>query len=887
MSELKYDRNDIQVTEIINHKQGTLFKYFTIIQHFYLKPLQFTIFVPLNNTYLHYTPYKTTDFLRLTWKSKVSSNPITEHHGYMLSVSNPVKQTFPSNIFKCEDGLYINEISVCDDKLDCIEGADEKQCSCSYAIGMMPFVCKYLCNEISNQCSCSTHYFTCLSSSTCIPYLNVCDGHRDCLHGEDEFCEKYTNKEIRNLVNSSLVDTFSCLESNITIPSLLLNDFMPDCPGTIEDEMEYYNLMTNPFHTPISCNDSQKIPCIPGHSHCFYLNKLCVFEFEKNSKILKYCRNGAHLYNCTVFQCLGYFKCHLSYCIPFNMVCDGEWNCPQGDDEASCNSYICPNLFKCKGQTKCLHFSKYCDNEKDCIFGDDELWCINGSVLICPKNCKCFAHSVICINMDTNLHHHIWSSVKYVKCISCNLYYYSKLFSSFQSIMFLNIKDHMLDSICLKKDHNIPILYFLRHFDISSNRLIEIQNNCFVPLKRMITFHLQQNLISNLGDNSFNILLHLALLDLSHNRISKLKSTLFSGLTSIKTINLTFNPIIYVETDTFKGMSPKTIHSFNIQVCCMSQSWIKCNIKEDSFSKCDDLLSNRLIKCLYFLIGSLTIILNMISFVLDITKRKMSKQTQASSIIYLSLFNWLIGLYLIIIALADWYYKGNYIGLEMSWRNNLACKLASFLVLLSLTVSPVILCILMLTKFCVIKWPMTSKLKDPSFVKRVIEISFTVVTGICISLISTIFIFPNKYNLTGICIPLFTPYNHSLPLLVTTLFIVNVKFSCLVTIVILSILLLHTLKKTEIQTKNKQYEKVSKKLFITILTNICCWIPSSTIFILPVFGYCVHHNLLSWMTVIVVPINPALDPFIFTILTPEMINKYITFYVNSVKKTLF
>ena len=197
------------------------------------------------------------------------------------------------------------------------------------------------------------------------------------------------------------MDTFTCLESNITIPTLFLNDFIPDCPGTIEDEMEYYNLMTNPFHTHLPCNDNQKIPCIPGHSHCFYLNKLCIFEYDKNTKILKYCRNGAHLYNCTIFQCAGYFKCPLSYCIPYNVICNGEWDCPQGDDEVNCNSYICPNLFKCKGQTKCLHFSKYCDNNKDCIFGDDEMWCIHGSVLACPKECKCFAQSLICTNMDT------------------------------------------------------------------------------------------------------------------------------------------------------------------------------------------------------------------------------------------------------------------------------------------------------------------------------------------------------------------------------------------------------------------------------------------------------------------------------------------------------
>ena len=95
----------------------------------------------------------------------------------MLSVNNLLKQTFPSNIFKCEDGSYINELSVCDEKIDCIEGADEKQCSCDYAMDPLPMGCKYFSNELSHEYSCSAFYFSCLSSSTCIPYLKVCDGH--------------------------------------------------------------------------------------------------------------------------------------------------------------------------------------------------------------------------------------------------------------------------------------------------------------------------------------------------------------------------------------------------------------------------------------------------------------------------------------------------------------------------------------------------------------------------------------------------------------------------------------------------------------------------------------------------------------------------------------
>ena len=103
--------------------------------------------------------------------------------------------------------------------------------------------------------------------------------------------------------------------------------------------------------------------------------------------------------------------------------------------------------------------------------------------------------------------------------------------------------------------------------------------------------------------------------------------------------------------------------------------------------------------------------------------------------------------------------------------------------------------------------------------------------------------------------------------------VVNIHCFCLVTIVTLAILSLYTLKNVEkctiTQIKNTKYEQVSKKLFVIILSNFCCWIPSSTIFLLPLFGYQLSRSVLNWATVIVIPINSVLDPVIFTILSPN------------------
>ena len=64
---------------------------------------------------------------------------------------------------------------------------------------------------------------------------------------------------------------------------------------------------------------------------------------------------------------------------------------------------------------------------------------------------------------------------------------------------------------------------------------------------------------------------------------------------------------MYVSSDTFKEVSPNTVYSCNVKVCCLSNPWTKCKVVEDAFSNCDNLLSNRFIKHFCWLVGIFTL----------------------------------------------------------------------------------------------------------------------------------------------------------------------------------------------------------------------------------------------------------------------------------------
>ena len=369
-------KNSFTKNDLHPNVSNLLIESFSLIQHYFIEPLEFRLVVGSSRNFITYKAVQSLTYGKLHWVNQISGETISQHDGYLLSPVTTSKTKVPRTLFHCTDGSYIDETLVCDGSKDCAEGTDENNCVCNNTLQSSSSVCQYIANSNSEKFSCSDFFYQCSSLSICIPYILVCNGQKDCQHGEDEFCSDNT-KTI-----GSLPQMFVCLVSGISIPFSFVDILKPDCPSTFEDELQYYNLSTNHYHPKSPCNNSYKIPCIPGHGYCFPLSKLCIYELKQNSSHLKYCRNGVHLYNCTNFQCPGYFKCPLSYCVPFGLVCNNNWDCPGGHDEHDCATHFCSHL--CKNQDKCLHLSKVCDKSEDCTYGDDELSCNSGHSFTCP-----------------------------------------------------------------------------------------------------------------------------------------------------------------------------------------------------------------------------------------------------------------------------------------------------------------------------------------------------------------------------------------------------------------------------------------------------------------------------------------------------------------------
>ncbi len=281
-----------------------------------------------------------------------------------------------TSVFMCPSGRVISSIGISDGSGDCDSDiSTEENLSCTYTAS----------SNISNTME--------ITNSFC---LDLCS-HPNCVCNElfiqspSGGCKPIV-KETQSNINSSFhhyiinnILLFKC-EDNEFIPEALVNDSIPDCSSG-EDESYYYVTRID-FHSESKCPLDKNFPCFHGDTKCFSLDELCIYELQPFSKgILKYCRNGRHLANCTLFDCPSHFKCPGYYCIPWVMVCDGKYDCPYADDESlECADRSCSNMFKCKESSSCLHFLSVCDSAIDCPLGDDEKLCELPS---CPWRCRC------------------------------------------------------------------------------------------------------------------------------------------------------------------------------------------------------------------------------------------------------------------------------------------------------------------------------------------------------------------------------------------------------------------------------------------------------------------------------------------------------------------
>ena len=808
----------------------------------------------------------------------------------------------------CDNGVCVSPDSICDGLKDCDDGEDEKNCTC----GKDNFQCNDgTCIPVSNYCNhiqncndrsdetecvfkeCNQKEFRC-QDGQCIRSSERCNFQVDCM---DESDESECNFE-------DFRAGFLCY-SDTCIPKSKKNDLIQDCPGPIaEDEIRnnlyifrgvmgwsnrngayaYRNIKP---YCPQGGVDA--VRCEWDHVACFQRRESCIYDHDEGGNT-KGCRNHAHLRNCTDFECPSHFKCPETYCIPYRKVCNGEWDCPDGYDEKGCASYHCPGLFRCKGGRHCISLNQVCDGVVHCEkFQDDENYC-EYILSPCPNNCKCTGYAIDCSlqNLSSlpkissksrslilhgnvlNMTNNSLSNFIYLARLDLSHNDMTELFpfmfSNQVNLLELDLTSNKISQI---KEHTFKGLALLRSLWLQGNGIQSIESNSFLGPSSLSVLDLSNQKILHVEVNAFNGLDSLTRLKLQTNQIKNLQPGVFSGLGMITDLEIQQNSLENIELAVFYDLKKLTRLDIDAYKFCCLVSWVnKCSPAPDEFSTCSDLLSASELQIGVWILGVLSVVGNLFVVIWRSVKEK---RTVASTLILnLGLSDFLMGVYLVIIASADTYYRGVYIMHADKWRSSITCNLAGFLSMVSSEVSVFTMVIMTVDRVMMVVFPFKCVKQKLNLKSTVFICSFGWVLCTFVGLVPIFAtsIFHDFYGQNGVCLP-FTLRNVKLSGWEYSFAIFNIINSIAFLIIAVGYVLIYcSVRSARKESGGHSFDenvRLARKITLIIMTDFLCWMPIIILSFMATFGVFIPGEVSAWVAIIVLPINSAVNPVLYTI----------------------
>ena len=461
---------------------------------------------------------------------------------------------------------------------------------------------------------------------------------------------------------------------------------------------------------------------------------------------------------------------------------------------------------------------------------------------------------------------------------------------------------------------------------LSSNKIKALERDTFTAVNKLKSLHLSDNLLTHLEAGSFRGLISMNILYLNANGLSSIDHSIFrdaanlthidissnlltdvpdfTNLKHLDFLNLRNNSLIMVNRNDFSNLS-LTAELFVDQheICeCFSSRMGICNAanQRSAYLTCDRLLSDRVLMVMMWTIGLNALFGNM--FVL-VWRKATSQKNKIQDVLLsnLAVSDLLMGMYMIGIACADVYFGEEFPMFAEIWRTSIICHLAGALSIVSSEASVFFIVLISVDRLICIRFPHSTKRFNRKSVLMIVLVTWLV--SITLGVIPTSLdnvnfkFYENSHVCVGLPLALTkvytttettervieentrtwylksvfeTRYKGAVPgLYYSTAMFLGLNGFCYLVVLACYIEIVKAVYKSAKRAgMNKEMKNqlwMTAKVAAIVITDFCCWCPILLMGILvQARVITLPPSVFAWSVTFVLPINSALNPYLYT-----------------------
>ncbi|KAK7090931.1 hypothetical protein V1264_010666 [Littorina saxatilis] len=390
------------------------------------------------------------------------------------------------------------------------------------------------------------------------------------------------------------------------------------------------------------------------------------------------------------------------------------------------------------------------------------------------------------------------------------------------------------------------------------------------------TLDLSRVKIEVLDVSFFSLLPDLQILNLSGSEVDSIIGDGFKALTLLHTLDIRGCPLTHFPPDMFSGLQNlQTVYSDNFKLCCPALLPIGFNLQNcfaptDEISSCESLLRSNVYRIFLSIFAAMALLGNSASFIYRVFLQKKKRLLSFDVFVaHLCVGDFLMGVYLMVIGVADRLYQGTYLWEDNTWKSSAACKMAGFLSLMSSEVSAMVIVLITVDRFLVLRFPFSRLHFDSRSAQiacfGVWAVGFIVAAAPLVPVLEHW----KFYGQSGICIPLpvtrsdFPGHTYAFGVMIIANFALFIIIAAGQIVIYWSI---HSNSMSSSETTRKSHDiTIARRLITVAMSDFLCWFPIGLLGLLAATGTPIPGEVNVAMAIFVLPFNSALNPFLYTL----------------------